>query len=330
MNQPPQIPRSTRHLVAPELLSALDAFPSFDIDLGMIAELRAGGIRRDGLMPLPLSPAQQAVHCEQRFVPGPTAAPGVRVLIYRPPGSAADARPAYLHMHGGGYVLGTAELNDGSNRQLAHDLGCIVASVDYRLAPETPFPGAVEDCYAVLEWLHREARPIGVDATRIAIGGESAGGGHAAALALLNRKRGEFPICFQLLDAPMLDDRTGSNPDPHPYCGEFIWTPAKNRMGWQALLGREPGGPDVPAEAVPARAVDLAGLPPTFIAVGALDLFLEESVEYARRLIRAGVPTELHVIPGAFHGFGIGGDRAPQVETHNRLRCDALARAFLK
>jgi len=108
MDQPPPIPRSTRHLVAPELLSALDAFPSFEINLGMIAELRAGGIRRDALMPPPLSPAQQAVHCEQRLVPGPTAAPDVRVLIYRPPGPAADARPPYLHMHGGGYVLGTA------------------------------------------------------------------------------------------------------------------------------------------------------------------------------------------------------------------------------
>jgi acetyl esterase/lipase len=330
MNQPPPMPRGTRHLVAPELLSALDAFPSFDINLETIAALRVGGIRRDGLMPPPLSPAQQSVQCEQRLVAGPKAAPDVKVLIYRPPQPAADARPAYLHMHGGGYVLGNAELNDGSNRQLAHDLGCIVVSVDYRLAPETPFPGAVEDCYAVLEWLHREAPSFGVDVARVTIGGESAGGGHAAALALLNRKRDEFPICLQLLDAPMLDDRTGSRPDPHPYCGEFIWTPAKNRVGWQALLGCEPGGCDVAAEAVPARAVNLAGLPPSFIAVGALDLFLEESVEYARRLIRAGVPTELHVIPGAFHAFGIGGDRAPQVGMHTRLHRDALARAFLK
>jgi acetyl esterase/lipase len=329
MNQPPSMPPGTRHLVAPELLSALDAFPSFDINLETIAELRAGGIRRDGMIP-PLSPAQQAVHCEQRFVPGPRAAPDVRVLIYRPQGPEANARPTYLHMHGGGYVLGSAELNDGSNRQLACDLGCMVVSVDYRLAPETPFPGAVEDCYAVLGWLQREARAIGIDVTRIAIGGESAGGGHAASLALLNRNRGEFPICLQLLDSPMLDDRTGSSADPHPYCGEFVWTPAKNRTGWQALLGREPGGSDVPAEAVPARAADLGGLPPTFIAVGAIDLFLEESVEYARRLIRAGVPTELHVVPGAFHGFGIGGDGAPQVQMHNRLRRDALARAFLK
>src|SRR6266700_3655045 len=138
MNQPPSTPQGTRHLVAPELLSALNAFPSFDINLETIAELRKGGVRRDGLTP-PLSPAQQAVHCEQRYLPGPKGAPEVRVLIYRPPGPAANARPVYLHMHGGGYVLGTAELNDGSNRQLANDLGCVVVSIDYRLAPETPF-----------------------------------------------------------------------------------------------------------------------------------------------------------------------------------------------
>jgi triacylglycerol lipase len=128
----------------------------------------------------------------------------------------------------------------------------------------------------------------------------------------------------------MLDDRTGSTSDPHPYCGEFVWTPASNRFGWQALLGVEPGGPDVPAAAAPARQEDLAGLPPAFIVVGALDLFVEEDMEYARRLMRAGVPTELHVIPGAFHGFGVAGEAAPQVHTTLRLRREALARAFAK
>jgi triacylglycerol lipase len=127
----------------------------------------------------------------------------------------------------------------------------------------------------------------------------------------------------------MLDDRTGSTSDPHPYCGEFVWTPVSNRFGWRSLLGVEPGGPDVPAEAVPARASDLSGLPPTFITVGALDLFLEEDLEYARRLIRAGVPTEFHVIPGAFHGFSVVGGDAPQVQEHERLRQDAFARALL-
>jgi triacylglycerol lipase len=254
-------------------------------------------------------------------------APEVRVLIYMPPGQAVD-RPAYMHIHGGGFVLGMPEISDAENRTIALELGCIVVSVDYRLAPETRFPGALEDCYAALAWLHREAVTLGVDTARIAIGGESAGAGHAASLALLARDRGEFTICFQLLDSAALDDRTGSGAETHPVCGEFVWTAPQNRFGWRALLGAEPGGPGVPIQAVPARAASLAGLPQTFIAVGSLDLFLEENIAYARRLIHAGVSTELHVIPGAFHGFGFLGAAAPQARALLRYRNEALARAF--
>jgi triacylglycerol lipase len=281
----------------------------------------------------PLSAEQQSVACEQRFIPGPPGAPDVRVLVYTPPPgkNAAATRPAYLHIHGGGYVIGNPEINDGSNRTIAAELDCVVVSVDYRLAPETRFPGALEDCYAALTWLHAKAEQLGVDRSRIAIGGESAGGGHAAALAILVRSRGSpARICFQLLDSPMLDDRTGSGSDPHPYCGEFVWTAVSNRFGWQSLLGMEPGTAAVPPEAVPARVEDLTALPPAFILVGALDLFLEENLEYARRLIRAGVSTELHVIPGAFHGFAVAGGQAPQVQACLRLRRDALARALQK
>jgi triacylglycerol lipase len=320
----------SRHLVAPELAPVLDMLPALDLSDELLALIRSGGGRDSALQRPPLSPEQQAVACEERFAPGLNGAPEVRVLVYRPPGAAGAARPAYLHIHGGGYILGEPELNDGSNRALAHELGCVVVSVDYRLAPETPFPGALEDCYAALRWLHGEAEALGVDRTRIAIGGESAGGGHAAALAVYARDRGEIPICLQVLDSPMLDDRTGSaaDPNPHPYCGEFVWTPARNRFGWRALLGMEPGGPDTPPGAAPARVADLAGLPPAFIVVGALDLFMEENLEYARRLLRAGVPTELHVIPGAFHGFGAAGGDAPQVQAVLRLRREALARPF--
>jgi len=320
-------PSGTRGLVAPELLPLLDFLPSFDFNADMLRVVRAG---MTGQRPTPpLSPEQQAVACEERFVPGPPGAPDVRVLVYTPPpGRNAAARPAYLHLHGGGYILGDPELQDGPNRSLAAELGYVVVSVDYRLAPETRFPGAVEDCYAALTWLYVHAEHLGVDRSRIAIGGESAGGGHAAALAIHARNRGEFPICLQLLDSPMLDDRTGSVSDPHPYCGEFVWSPASNRFGWQSLLGMEPGGPEVSAQAVPARVADLGGLPPTLIVVGALDLFLEESMEYARRLVRAGVPTELHVIPGAFHGALLAGAAAPQGELCTRLCRSALARAL--
>ncbi|MBV8805253.1 MAG: alpha/beta hydrolase [Sinobacteraceae bacterium] len=321
----------TRGLVAPELLRGLDYLPSFDFTEEILRGIRSSTGTGIALPNQPaLAPELAAVACEQRFVPGPAGAPDVRVLVYTPAARSGAKRPAVLHAHGGGYVLGNPEISDSANRAFVADLGCIIVSVDYRLAPETRYPGSLEDCYAALRWLHTQAEQLGVDRTRIAIAGESAGGGHAAALVQLAHRRGEFAVCFQLLDSAMLDDRTGSvsDPRPHPYCGEFVWTATSNRFGWRSLLGVEPGGPDVPVDAVPARAADLRGLPPAFISVGALDLFLEENLEYARRLIHAGVPTELHVIPGAYHGFSIAGGDAPQVQTHLRLRRDALGRAL--
>jgi acetyl esterase/lipase len=324
-------PAGSRRLVAPELLPLLEFLPSFDFNEQVLRAIRAG-IAMDSQKRPPLAPEQQAVACEQRLIPGPPNAPDVRVLVYTPPTgtNAVKMRPAYLHMHGGGYVIGNPEINDGSNRSIVAELDCVVVSVAYRLAPETRFPGALEDCHAALMWLHSQAEQLGVDRSRIAIGGESAGGGHAAALAILARERGAAQICLQLLDSPMIDDRTGSVSDPHPYCGEFVWTAASNRFGWSSLLGVEPGTAAVPPDAAPARVADLTGLPPAFITVGALDLFLEENLEYSRRLVRAGVPMELHVIPGAFHGFGVAGGLAPQVQASMRLRRDALARALQK
>jgi triacylglycerol lipase len=278
----------------------------------------------------PLPPELLAVSVAERFLPGPAGAPEVRVLHYTPP-AAKPGRPALLHIHGGGYVLGTPDMNDAANRSTALSLGIEVVSVDYRLAPEAVWPAALHDCYAALVWMAANAAELGIDPSRIAIAGESAGGGHAAALALYARDQakdhGGPSICFQLLDAPMLDDRTGTSSDPHPHVGHFVWTPARNRFGWTSLLGMPAGGPEVPAAAVPARAEDVAGLPPTFVVVGALDLFLEEDMEFVRRLTRAGVPAELHVIPGAYHGFGMA-QGAPQVEHALDLKRRALARAL--
>ena len=327
VGEAPGAPSGTLDLVAPELRPGLDILPKIEFTPELLAYIRSGAAMGTALTPPPLSPEQQAVRCEERFVPGLSGAPDVRVLVYTPPG-VDTGRAAYLHIHGGGYIVGAPEMSDGSNRSLAAELGCSVVAVNYRLAPETTFPGALEDCYAALLWLHREAEALGVDRNRIAIGGESAGGGHAAALAIYARDRGEVSICFQLLDSPMLDDRTGSTGEPHPYSGEFVWPPANNRFGWRSLLGMEPGGAATPAGAAPARVEDLSGLPPTFIVVGAIDLFMEEDLEFARRLMRARVPTELHVIPGAYHGFGVAGPAAPQAQTALRLRRDALARAF--
>lgn len=314
--------KRSHHLLAPELLPALEIMPEIELNDEFMEMVRA--LPGDALMmeQPPLSPEQAAVHCEERHIPGPDGE--VRVLVYMPAENSNSPRPGYLHIHGGGYVLGAPEMNDAANRSLVANLGCVAVSVDYRLAPETRWPGAVEDCYVALAWLHSEASTLNVDPSRIAVAGESAGGGHAAALALLVRERGEYAICLQMLDCPMLDDRTG---DDHPYCGEYIWTPTNNRYGWRALLGVEPGSDAVPEGAVPGRVEDLSNLPPTYIAIGALDLFLEESLDYARRLIRGGVPTELHVVPGAFHAYQAATE-APQVKTSTRLAYAALARAW--
>ncbi len=323
------MPDSPLKRVAPELASALEFFPDLDFSQGMAAF--RGDFDARTLPPLP--PELEAVGCEERLLPSRFGGPEVRVLHYTPPGADFGAPvPALLHIHGGGYVLGNADMSDISNRTAALALGIVVVSVDYRLAPETVWPGALEDCYTALAWMHDDAAELGIDPARIAVSGESAGGGHAAALALYARdqirKAGDGPAaCFLLLDAPMLDDRTGTGTDPHPHTGHFVWTPEKNRFGWGALLGLEPGGPDVPEAAVPARAADVSGLPSTFISVGALDLFLEEDMEFTRRLTRAGVAAELHVVPGAYHGFSMM-QGAPQVVQTMALRQAALGRAL--
>jgi triacylglycerol lipase len=309
--------------IPPELVDALELFPKVDFSNG--AEPWRVPLLA-GMMP-PLSPELAAVSCEEKVIPGPEGAPELRISCYTPPGLGAGPHPALLNIHGGGYVIGSPMQNDPANRERAVTLGCPVYAASYRLAPETQWPGAVEDCYAVLCWMHDHAGELGIDPARIAISGESAGGGHAAALTIHARNRGGPPICFQMLDSPMLDDRTGSSPDPHPHTGVVTWSAEHNRFGWRSLLGREPGGDDVPAEAVPARVADLSGLPPTCIVIGGIDLFLEESIEYARRLSRAGVPVELHVIPGGYHGFGLARG-APQVIEKHRLETAALRRGL--
>jgi acetyl esterase/lipase len=240
-----------------------------------------------------------------RHIPGSPGAPNVRIFIFGK-SLGGRPRPGLLYMHGGGYISGsTASSWPGfaGLQKIATDHDCMVVSVDYRLAPETPFPGSLEDNYTALKWLHVNAESLGVDPAKIAVMGESAGGGQAATLTLAARDRGEIPILFQLLVYPMLDDRTGSTLRVPPHIGEFIWTRQHNRFGWSSLLGVPAGSKMVPKGSVPARASNLGGLPPTYIGVGSVDLFVEEDIEFAKRLIAAGVSTELHVAPGAYHGF---------------------------
>ncbi|OJV32234.1 alpha/beta hydrolase [Sphingomonas sp. 67-36] len=288
---------SSRHLVDPEVAPLLDLWPTTTLTAEILPLARGRAI--------PLPPFETSgVTLDRRDVPGPAGAPEIGLHIYRPEGGAGPY-PAIYHIHGGGYVLGAAKDLEGVHRGLVGALDCVLVSVDYRLAPETIFPGAIEDCYAGLRWLFGAADALGVDATRIGVMGESAGGGLAAALALLVRDRGEFSLAFQHLIYPMIDDRTCVDNEPNPYVGEFIWHAANNRFGWSSLLGHEPGIDGVSPYAAAARASDLAGLPPAFISTGSLDLFLEENMEYARRLLRAGVPTEFHIYPGGFHAYDI-------------------------
>lgn len=309
-------PSGTRRLVDPQLLPLLDAWPKVVLTLDGLA-----GIRAMERLPMPeLTPEAAAVGLTRRSVPGPAGAPDVDVLLYRPAKAAAPL-PCIFHIHGGGYVIGSVEAQEAQHRDMAAALGCVIVSVDYRLAPETVFPGAVEDCYAALSWVFANAPALDIEPARIGVMGESAGGGLAASLALLARDRGQHRLAFQHLIYPMLDDRTCAHPEPHPHAGEFIWTPEHNRVGWAALLGVEPGSDGVSPYAAAARASDLSDLPPTYVASGGLDLFLEEDLEYARRLMRAGVPVELHVYPGGFHGF----DFDPAAEVSVRARRDSMA-----
>jgi acetyl esterase/lipase len=291
----------SRHLVDPQVVPLIEQMLGFSFTAENLDQIRAM-VREMGAAARQPTPPEVEVF--ERHIPGPAGAPDVRVVISAPK-TRLDGRPAILHIHGGGYVMGAPEGGLATDAAYVVQLGAVVVSVDYRLAPETPHPGPVEDCYAALAWLHANAEMLGVDPGRVAISGESAGGGLAAGLALLSRDRGEYPIAFQHLIFPMLDDRTATDADPSPYLGQYVWTRDDNVFGWTALLGQAPGGPDVSPYAAAARAGDVAGLPPTYMICGALDLFIEENLEYARRLIRAGVPTELHVYPGAPHAFMI-------------------------
>jgi triacylglycerol lipase len=312
----------TKHLVDPELLGLLDLFPTLELSAETLPIARAAVAFDFG------PPGVSEVEVTRKRIDGPGGAAELGVLIYRPR-LPLRTSPCILHIHGGGYVAGSAARMEPVHRKLCGDLGCVIVSIDYRLAPETTAPGPLEDCYAGLRWLYAAAEELGIDTKRIGVMGESAGGGLAAALALLARDRGEYPLAFQHLIYPMLDDRTCVTPDPHPFAGEFIWTPKNNTFGWASLLGVAPGANGVSHYAAPARAQDLADLPRTFISTGALDLFVEEDIEYARRLMRCGVPVELHVYPGAYHGF----DLAPEAQVSKQAQrdsVDALRRAMAR
>lgn len=260
-----------------------------------------------------VNPDILGVDTEDHWAPGAPAGPEVMVRVYRPSGVGRPA-PGCYWIHGGAMVVGDVNMDDLWCKTMALQTDCVVASVEYRLAPEHPHPAPVEDCYAGLKWFFANAGRLGVDRRRIAVSGSSAGGGLAAALALLARDRGEMEIAFQQLIYPMLDDRN-ITPSSHYIDHPKMWTRQANITAWSALLGRPAGSEGVSPYASPARAEDLSGLPPAFIIVGELDMFVDEDIEYAQRLTRAGVPTELHVFGGAFH---LSDRYLPKSETSKR------------
>lgn len=270
------------------------AFAAFDPSKQPINEYRAGLLE---LFPIP--PSHPGADYEEQF------ADGVRLLLYHPRKPGHAPIPAIYFIHPSGFISGAPEMFMAANKALAQVHGALVVTVQYRLAPETTFPAPLQDAYVGLAWLFRHAERLGVDRNRIVVTGESAGGGLAAMLALLARDRGEYPLAGQVLLYPMLDSRTGTDAAPvhNPTTGTFVWTERHNRFAWSALRGAQPIDDAWLPYFSPAETTDLAGLPPTFIAVGSLDLFLEEDVEYALRLSRAHVPMELRVYPGGIHAF---------------------------
>lgn len=320
-------------LLAAPLMAAgtTDDFSYVNAELRPVARAIARSqAAMDGTPPAPrsVSPRPVPPGVMQQQVQGVSGQPPITVYVVNAGEATAAPRGAILFIHGGGFIGGDAQEALRSLSALAQRLGCVIVSVQYRLAPATPFPGALEDNYAALKWLHSNAASMGVDPARIAVMGESAGGGHAAMLTIAARDRGEVPIAFQALVYPMLDDRTGSVRPVAPTIGTLIWRSADNRKGWSALLGQPAGRRHVPTGSVPARVTDLSRLPPTFIGVGSIDLFAEEDMDFARRLVAAAVPTELLVVPGAFHGFQMIAPKAAVSRQFNEALEHALARAL--
>jgi acetyl esterase len=299
----------------PELEGVVPLLPTL-ADWSDLAAMRAQLAEMIAAM-APAEPPGLGIGYEDRSVAGPAGAPDVPVRIYRPSASSPERRPGVLYIHGGGFCVGSVETEHLGAMAAAAAAEALVVSVEYRLAPEHPFPAGLEDCYAALEWMASEARSLGIDPERIAAMGASAGGGLAAGLALLARDRGGPKLCFQLLGIPELDDRLET-----ASMREFVDTPLWNRpnaeASWRCYLGDDPG--EVSAYAAPARAIDLSGLPPAYVFTMEFDPLRDEGILYAMRLLEHGVSVELHQYPGTFHGANL----IPNAEVAQRINAESL------
>jgi acetyl esterase/lipase len=272
-------------------------------------------------------PSSADVVHEDHLIPGLVEGdPEVRVRHYGPAGQS-NTLPCLYWIHGGGHVLGQIEQDDPMMQHIVETVGCAAVSVNWRRPPEDPFPAPMNDCYAGLRWTYQNAAALRINPDRIAIGGASSGGGSAAGLALFARDRAEVPMCLQLLIYPMIDDRNVT-PSSYAITEPKVWNRESNLIGWRSYLESAVGTDAVSPYAAPTRATNLEGLPPAFISVGDLDLFLDEDIEYAQRLLQAGVPTELHVYVGGIHGFDLLAPNSSLSRRFIRDRDDALRRAL--
>jgi acetyl esterase len=310
----------------PELAEAIELFPS-SVEWGPPESMPEARASQASWAP----PVEQRADVlrEDRMIPGGEGDPDIAVRIYRPASAPDGPLPGLFEIHGGGFIVGDLTMMDGFCDAVAAEFPAVVVSVNYRLAPEDPFPAPVDDCYAALKWMADNAAELGVDSDRIAIAGQSAGGGLAAATALMARDRGGPTLCFQLLDIPELDDRLET-----PSMTQFVDTPLWNRpnaiRSWSWYLGSDdaPGSDDVSYYAAPSRCEDVSDLPPAFVAVMEFDPLRDEGLIYAMRLLEAGVSTELHAYPGTFHGSGLVTTAAVS-KRHARDSNAALRRALL-
>ena len=310
------VPASSNHGLDPELASFVSILPVLDFaDVTAARAILAQGAGDRGTADQPQS---EPFVVSDRRIPGPPGAPEVPVRSYRPRGDGT--RPALVYFHGGAFVLGQVELFDALCGAYAANADIVVVSVDYRLAPEHPFPAGVEDCYAAVAWTAANATDLAVDPASLAVGGLSAGGALAAAVALMARDRNGPAIAFQLLVNAVLDDRL-ETVSVQEFTETPLWNSHDVAVMWDLYLG--PERRHVSPFAAPARAADLSGLPPAYVLTSQFDPLRDEGIAYALRMLQAGVAVELHNVVGAFHGFDVfptAISRAAAAEQHAALR----------
>jgi len=306
----------------PELRAGLAAMPAMD---GLVEDVPSRRKMMLEMMTALPRTRLESVTIEDRYIPGPEGAPEVLVRIYSPK-ARAEVLPGVLWIHGGGFIMGHPIMDDNLCQRFVEHVGCVVVSVDWRLAPENPFPAGVEDCYAALQWMVASAPELRIDIDRVAVAGASAGGGVTAAVALLARDRGGPKLAFQMPLYGCLDDRH-ITPSSQVITDPRVWNRDISLKAWKLYLGDSQQG-EVSPYAAPTRAKDLSGLPPAYICIGEADLMRDENIEYAMRLMQAGVSTELHIYPGAFHGFDILAPTAAVSQRAGSEYVDALKRAL--